>query len=280
MRVPTASYHGRAYVPAHHTGAVSSAEGVVRLPPKLAAADPATEATLSCIGYEERVVTLNDLASNATLTLTPTTYPLAVAEVTDQAFSGQVRRLGFRKDESILVSSYFRADDDDETADDGETADDEIDQDAGGAADSTAVAYGGEVANLMRIKGPWRLRSVGTNLETDAPAVFEINVYAYRDGAPAERLNRERVFLELAACTTQTHVQEIDFAAYDVRGTGPFVVAVELVGPGTLAGAPDTLAPVHLTFNSKLALGRRKRLTHYRAPDGAWRRTTDCFEWS
>ena len=253
------------YVPSLETGVVSSANGAVRLSPKLAEAAPETPIRLSCIGYADLDTTLSVFRANAEtcgVTLRENAYPLAQAEVSTRRYSGKTSTLGFRKDESIVVSSY--------------ASDEELD---------AYVTGGYEVANLMRPKGPWRLRSLGANIEVDTPTVFEFNIYGLgADDQPTERLHSDRIILELPACTTRTHTHTVDVSAYGIEGTGRFLVSVEVVGIGGVDDATPTQElprasddedgiDFYPAFNSKIAVRGKARITRYRKRSGEWKRT-------
>ncbi len=250
--------YANVYVPDLGTGVVSGPEGAVRLSPKLAEAAPATPVTVSCIGFDDREAVLGDLQANEAdcgLELTEASYPLARVEIRAPRFTGTLRQLGFRKDLTRAVGHFYTADD---------------------AGDS--IVSGAELGNLMEARGEWRLRTVGVNVEVDAPTRFEINVYALADGRPAGRLHRDRIFFDLPACTDEVHVDSLDVSHLGITGHGRFLLAVEVLGPSPEITAVDLgdsarTASHFPRFNFRIALRRKDRLTRYRDRSGRWRKT-------
>ncbi len=265
--------YANVYVPALQTGIVSSATGEVRLSPKLATAPPTTPTTVSCIGYEDSETTLGALQTESevcALRLKAVAYPLAVAEVRVPR-RGQRVTYGFRKDKTRAVGQFYESD---------------------GAGDR--IVSGAEVGNVMTVSGPWALTSVGFNVEVDTATLFEVNVYGFADGRPTERLHRERIFLEVAACIDEIHRETLDVTAFGIEGKGAFVVCLEVLGaiaplaaplahadnlPGDdhavecSAGGDSNAGTSFPRFNFKIALRKKDRLTRYRDRSGEWRKT-------
>ena len=242
--------YANVYVAALSTGTVSGPGGEVRLSPKLADAAPTTPITVSCIGYADRTATLADLrgpVEGCGLVLAPAAYALAEAEIVGRRLSGKRRTLGFRKDESRMMANLYQAD-----------------------ADSAVI--GGEIGNVMRVDGPWRLREVGVNVKVQAPMRFELNIYGYADGAQRALLHRERVLFDVPARTGHVHHELIELTEYDISGEGDFLVTVEPLGPSPVLPVPDSLADAQYTpwIAAKVALRKRHRITRLRTRSGQW----------
>jgi len=247
------------YVPALATGVVSDAMGRIQLSPKLASAPSTTPIQLSCIGYAAQDATLADVRgeTGCTLPLQPTAYELASAEVTSLRYEEKANQLGFRRDQSNVTSSYS----------------------------SEGNALGAELGNVMRAKGSWLLTGVGANLHVDTATVFEVNVYSWRKGKVGERLHDDRIFVDVPTCTTKEHAVAVDVGGFSIRGSGDFLVSFEVVGWGSSVSdsaeqpvldlAVESSTPIGYlpTFNSKLSLRSKQRITRYRKEDGVWQRT-------
>ena len=266
-----------AYAPAIGTGTVSDADGVLALTPAMARAEADVPVRLSCVGYRDTLLSIGELRApvHAELVLAAADYTLAAADVSaGEIRLGKARRLGLHKPESQVHAS-FTADmfstafvSEGEAFVAGVEAGDDTDLPEGegeaeGEAEATPTVAGTEFGNVMRTRGRWRLDRVGANFSASAVAcTYELNVYAYDDGEPGERLHASRYFLELLPSDAPSELT-LDLADEPIYGEGDFLVVLEAVTPG-LTAAP--------TLHARLALGRRKRITRFRKSDGTWRR--------
>ena len=249
------------YVPAVGTGIVSDADGFLKLSPSLQDADPATQVTVSCIGYDNLVLELGRLqaaAAGCQIEISPQAYALAEAEVVDRAYGKKARQLGFRRENGSVQSGYS----------------------------SEQSSVGTELGNIMKTDKDWLLERVGFNMRLDTATLFELNVYAYADKLPQNQLNTKRVLVSVPADPEQSRSALLDLRDFRISGSGDFLVTLEVIGAAApvdritigdgarlaevLSEDAEQVLAVAPTFHSAISLRGKKRITRYRKADGVW----------
>lgn len=186
-----------------NAGMVSNFEGLFTI--DLAKFEMTNTFTFSCIGYEEKTISLSKLykeTGSLEIQLSPTSYALKAVEVKAKAIKYKKKKTGIKAKIPMIEQGFY--------------------------VDSEEI--GDEFGVIMKNDKSCIIEKIGMNVTevTHDTMFYEINIYDFKNKKPQQPIIQKRIFLSFLKSDINRPV-EIDLSDRKIKVSDDFFVSLEAI---------------------------------------------------